>query len=88
MNAPVASTMRHTATALSELADELGRGDLTERAARLVAARETVVKLIDALFVALPYVTDAEGFPEQFKPGVVRGHVVQIRAALASAMTH
>jgi hypothetical protein len=44
-----------------------------------------VLELLDALVLALPYVTDAEGFPEQFKPGVVRKHVAQIRAAIAAA---
>jgi hypothetical protein len=42
-------------------------------------------ELVEALLLALPYVTDAEGFPEQFKPGVVRKHVAEIRAALVLA---
>lgn len=47
--------------------------------------RESRDALAEALLLALPYVTDAEGFPEQFKPGVVKRDVAQIRAALAKA---
>ena len=53
-----------------------------EANARLIAAAP---KLLEALVLALPYVTDAEGFPEQFKPGVVARHVAQILAAIAKA---
>ena len=42
-------------------------------------------ELREALLVALPYVTDAEGFPGQFKPGVVQRHVKQVREALERA---
>jgi hypothetical protein len=41
--------------------------------------------LLEALLIALPYVTDAEGFPEQFKHGVVARDVKKIRAAIAKA---
>ena len=48
----------------------------------LAALRKENESMREALLVALPYVTDAEGFPEQFKPGVVRHHVKQVRAAI------
>lgn len=42
--------------------------------------------LLEALLVALPYVTDAfDNAESQFKPGVVLSHVKQIRSAIAKA---
>lgn len=44
--------------------------------------------LLEALFLALPYVEDVLDNPEQlacFKSGVVQGHAKAIRAAIAKA---
>lgn len=46
-------------------------------------SRDEIETVLDALLTGLVYTTDAEGFPEQFKPGVVRRDVAQIKAAVA-----
>lgn len=50
--------------------------------ARLILAAPD---LLDALEAAQAYVDDAANFPEQFKPGVVRRHAEQVRAAIKKA---
>lgn len=54
---------------------------------RMVVSRTIPVieQLVEALEVAMAYVDDAAGFPEQFKPGVVKRHASQVREAICLA---
>ena len=49
----------------------------------LLEAGDAVVGLIEALEIAQAYVDDAALVASQFKPGVVKRHAAQVRAALA-----
>lgn len=66
--------------------DNNGGPNVAMRVRHVLAKSLPVVdELIEALYLALPYVTDAEMYPEQFKPGTVQRHVKQVRSALANS---